>query len=183
MTTGDWVQVGSMCALILVTGFYAWQTWAMAKEIRKQRLENRPVVIPDIDTSEGSYDENMRDMAQSCFPVRITNVGTVAAVELQLTLKKPPKDLASAKLPLLLPGANWKSHFSFASDFDKDGQPIWDMPPEEGLYEIHVRFRQANSSPTVEFSEVVLPFELHWSGESYYHNLKRQGLKLDLRDL
>ena len=178
MTATDWVQAIAMVVLVVVTIFYAWQARRTVREMRLQRLTARPVVIPDIDVRLGphSYTDNMQDLAQSHFPVALTNVGTAAAIELELSLKIPPNNFISEKLPLLLPGANWTTQLTYVADFTKEGEPIFDQPPPEGLYELKVTFKSATSYPEAEFSEVTLPFDLHWAGRSFYWKIKKHEL-------
>lgn len=188
MTATDWVQAIAMVVLVGVTIFYAWQARRTVNEMRLQRLTAKPVVIPDIDIypHQKSYIENMKDIAQSTFPVALTNVGTAAAVELELSLNVPPEshptrhDFISVKLPLLLPGANWRGRLTYVADFTEEGEPIFDMPPPEGSYKLKVPFRGITSHPGAEFSEVTLPFDLHYSGKSFYWNIKRDELRQKL---
>jgi hypothetical protein len=178
MTATDWVQAVAMVVLVVVTSVYAWQTKGMVREMRLQRLTARPVVIPDIDVRYGlgSPTANMTDLAQGHFPVALTNVGTAAAIEIELSLKIPPNNLISEKLPLLLPGAKWTTQLTYVADFTKEGEPIFDQPPPEGLYELKVTFRSAPTHPEAEFSEVTLPFDLHWTGQSFYWKIKKHEL-------
>jgi len=183
MTTGDWIQVGSMCALILLTGFYAWQTWAMAKEMAKQRAEAQPLVLPDIDLyfERESYSEDMYDIALGSFPIVVANVGKAAAVDLEISLANGSNLIASRKLPLLPSGGSWKTRFSYVSDWTRDREPIFGTPPD-GLYELKVTFRSATSSKRDhEFSDVTLPFELKISGARV--QITRQRLQLKLTDI
>jgi hypothetical protein len=199
------VQIGLTIALVVITGVYAWRTFAiskaakeqaeatknqadasvkMAEEMRLQRLTAKPVVVPDIDVNfkDKFYTDKMRDLAQSDFPVVITNVGTAAALELELRLTVPTKSSVSSKLALLLPGAEWRCNLTYVADFDKDGDPIFNMPPPEGLYEFKVTFRSATSQPHAGFSEVTLPFNMYWSGTGFYWTIERQELQLKLSE-
>jgi hypothetical protein len=184
MTTTDWVQATAMIVLVVVTSVYAWQTKRMVREMRFQRLTARPVVIPDIGVlhGPGSYTDNMQDLAQSHFPVALTNVGTAAAIELELSLKIPTKNLVSEKLPLLLPGATWTTQLTYVADFTKEGEPIFDQPRPEGLHELRVTLRPAPTHPEAEFSEVTLPFDLLWTGRSFYWKIKKHELRQRLAE-
>ena len=191
MTTSDYtliiiaaVQAVAMMVLVGVTIYYAAQTRRTAEEMKLQRLAAKPVVVPDINVHphEKSYADNMQDIAQGLFPVALTNVGTAAAIELELSLKVPPesrptrREFISAKLPLLLPGADWRRELTYVADFSEKGDPIFGMPPPEGLYELKVTFRSATSNPDWQPSEVTLPFYLHWSGEGFWWEIKRHKL-------
>ena len=178
MTATDWVQAIAMVVLVGVTIFYAWQARRTAREMRLQRLAARAVVIPDIDVrfGPGSNTDNMKDLAQSHFPVGVTNVGTAAAVELELSLRIPGNNFISENLPLLLPAANWTTQLTYVTDFTEQSEPVFDLPPREGLYELKVTLRSATSSPEAEFSEVTLPFDLHWAGQSFYWKTKKHKL-------
>jgi len=178
MITTDWIQAIAMVVLVGITIFYAWQVRRTVSEMRLQRLATKPVVVPDIDAyfEQKSYIDNMRDIAQSGFPVVLANVGTATAIELELLLKTPINKFISAKLPLLLPGASWRSKLTYVADFTKEGEPIYGLPPLEGLYELKVTFRSATSYPDVQFSEVILPFDLHWAGEGFWWNISRHEL-------
>jgi len=178
MTATDWVQAAAMVILVVVTSIYAWQTKRMVTEMRLERLTARSVVIPDIDVRHGpgSYFDNMRDLAESHFPVALTNVGTAAAIELELSLKIPPNSLISERLPLLLPGATWTTQLTYVADFTEDGEPIFDQPPPEGLYELKVAFKSTPTHPEAEFSEVTLPFDLHWTKKNFLWSIKKHEL-------
>ena len=62
MTTGEWVQIILMGLLVVITGFYAWRTFAIsnatkkqAKEMKEQRYDTvRPVIDiqRDIDVAD-----------------------------------------------------------------------------------------------------------------------------------
>ncbi len=190
MTIIEWVgenaaaiQAISMVVLVGVTIFYAWQTRRTVSEMRLQRLTTRPVVIPDIDLHYGQKDfnEKMKDIAQSDFPVVLTNVGTAAVIELELFLKTPRNDSVSEKLPLLLPGGSWRSELTYVYDFTEGGEPIFSMPPPEGLYELKVSFKPATSRPNTEFSEVTLPFDLHW-GRGAFWRIERHELHQEIKE-
>ncbi len=167
--SNQWIEILMMAGLVAVTGalavYAAGQAYAsmkMAEEMRAQRVASKPVVIPDIDLQSGQryFKEKMKDIAQSNFPVVLTNVGTTAAIELELLLKTPRNDSLSQKLPLLLQGGSWRSELRYLY-FTDGGEPMFDKPPPEGLYELKVSFRPATSRPNTEFSEVTLPFDLH----------------------
>ncbi|MGB2799090.1 MAG: hypothetical protein WBC82_04530, partial [Dehalococcoidia bacterium] len=66
------------------------------------------------------------------------------------------------------------------TEFTKEGEPVFGLPPPEGLYELKVTFRSATSHPNAQPSEVALPFDLHWSGESFFQNIKRHELRWKL---
>ncbi len=186
MTITDWIQAIqaiSMVVLVVITGIYAWQTRKTVRELRLQRLASKPVVIPDIDLHFGQKDltEKMEDIAQSDFPVVLTNVGAAAAIELELFLKTPRNDSVSAKLPLLLPGGSWRSELTYVYDFTEGGEPIFSMPPPEGLYELKVTFKPATSRPNTEFSEVTLPFDLHWKYGAFWR-IERHELHQEIKE-
>ena len=175
--------------LASATIFYAMRTSDIAeatreqaKEMRERRLAAKPVLIPDIDFEKGSYDNVMKSIAQGDFPVAVTNVGTQAAIEIEVTMKGPDEKIGNSyKLPLLLPGATWKSIFVYVNEFDESGEPIFGLPPPEGLYELGVTFKPATSDNAL-FSEVSLPFELRWSRKPYYYNVMRSGLNIKLQE-
>ena len=179
MTLTDWIQASSMVVLVGVTIFYAWQVRRTVSEMKLQRLSVKPVLVPDIDSNATKY---MKSIAQSDFPVVVTNVGTQAAIEIEVTMTGPDGKIANFyKLPLLLPGATWKSIFTCVNEFDESGEPIFGLPPSEGLYELGVTFKPATSENPL-FSEVSLPFELRWSRQPYYYNVMRSGLKIKLQE-
>jgi len=158
----------------------------MAEEMKLQRLAARPFVIPDIDIyfSHSSHIEKMKELAESEFPIILTNVGTAAAIELELSLKAPDDDnYAYTRLPLLLPGAEWKSTLTYVWDYDDEKHPIFNMPPHEGFYELKVTFKSAVSQTTTQLSEVTLPFDLQWSKQGYWWNIKRHNLKQNILEI
>lgn len=146
--------------------------------MRLQRLTARPAVIPDINVlhGSGSYTDNMQDLAQSHFPVALTNVGTAAAIELELSVETPTNSFISKKLHLLLPAATWTTQLTYVADLTEEGEPVFDQPPPEGFYEPKVTFRSAPTHPEAEFSEVTLPFDLCWTGRSFYSKMKKHEL-------
>ncbi len=189
----DVTQIFLTGLLVVVTCIYVWLTHAISKtakqqayasvemvrEMREQRLSAKPVVVPDIDSNATGY---MKSIAQSDFPVVVTNVGTQAAIEIEVTMKGPDGKIGNFyKLPLLLPGATWKSIFVYVNEFDESGEPIFGLPPPEGLYELGVTFKPATSDNAL-FSEVSLPFELRWSRKPYYYNVMRSGLNIKLQE-
>lgn len=158
------IDLYTTTTLVAVTAKYATLTHAMAKymeiqaeEMKKQRLAARPFVIPDIDlhAPEKSYSENMKDLAQGLFPLKITNVGTASAIELELMLRTATLSV-STELPLLLPSANWRAQFQYT------------CPPLEGNYELKVSFRAINAKPDSPPLEVILPFELKLVGTEWW---------------
>jgi hypothetical protein len=177
MTITDWIQATAMVVLVCATIFYAWQTRRTVREMELQRLAAKPVVIPDINIRFGQtfveYSNTMMDLAQGDFPVILTNVGTATAIELELSLKLPQNDFISTKLPLLLPGASWKSNLSYVSDFDKAGEPIFGLPPPEGHYELKATSR---SSDSPQRFEITLPFDLHCSKGGAFWRIKRDKI-------
>ncbi len=183
MTITDWIQASSMVVLVVVTSYYALQTKKTVRELRLQRLASKPAVIPDIDLHSGQKDfkEKMKDIAQSNFPVVLTNVGTAAAIELELFLKTPRNDSVSQKLPLLLAGGSWRGELTYLYDFTDGGAPIFDKPPPEGLYELKVSFKPATSRPNTEFSEVTLPFDLH-RGWGDIWRIERQEIHREIKE-
>ena len=192
MTASDVIQIVLMGLLVVVTGIYAWRTFAisnatkkqadasvkMAEEMSLQRLAAKPAVIPDIDIhfEQKDYTDRMRSIAESDFPVVLTNVGTAAAVELELFLKTPRNEFVSTKLPLLLRDGIWKSTLTYVYEFTEEGEPIFSQPPPEGLYELKVVFRSATFEPNQPFSEFILPFDLHWSGKDFWWKIERHKL-------
>lgn len=184
MMATDWIQAIATVVLVGVTILYVWQTHRMAKEMQLQRLAAKPVLIPDInvrfDQTFDEYTEKMRDLAQGDFPVILTNVGTEAAIEIELSLKPPSKKAISVKLPLLLPGGSWKKELTYISEYDDAGDPIYGLPPPEGGYEIKVAFRSANSS---QLFEVTLPFDLHCTKGGAFWQIKRSKLSYKLSEV
>ncbi len=178
MTITDWIQAISMVVLVGVTSYYAWQTRRTVQELRLQRLASKPVVIPDVDLEQRGYDSSMKLIAQSNFPVLLTNVGTAAAIELELLLITPESltGLTGTKLPLLLPGATWRGIVSYWGELDEQGKQIFTLPPPEGLYELKVTFR-SNAMQDSKLLEVVVPFELRRSGEAYYYTIEKGKLR------
>ena len=197
---GQTMNLLLLLALVCVTAVYAQRTaeianetkkqanasLKMAEEMKLQRLAARPFVIPDIDIyfSHSSHIEKMKELAESEFPIILTNVGTAAAIELELSLKAPDDDnYAYTRLPLLLPGAEWKSTLTYVWDYDDEKHPIFNMPPHEGFYELKVTFKSAVSQTTTQLSEVTLPFDLQWSKQGYWWNIKRHNLKQNILEI
>jgi len=197
MTTSEWVQIILMGVLVVVTGIYAWRTFAISKSskkqadasinvaevMKKQLMAARPFVIPDIDVhgNQNTYVENMRDLAQSHFPVAITNVGAATAIELELFLIAPKGNPISTKLPLLLQGGSWRNKLTYVCEFNENGGPIFDMPPPEGRYELKVKFRSAVAEEDMQFSEVTLPFDLH-RGWGVIWRIERHELHREIKE-
>ena len=131
MTITDWIQASSMVVLVGVTIFYAWQARRTVSEMKLQRLSAKPVVVPDIDIhfEQKDFTEKTDDLLQGAFPLVLTNVGTAAAIELELLLITPSNVILSSKLPLLLPGASWRRKLPFVSDFTDEGEPIFTTAP------------------------------------------------------
>lgn len=170
------VQSVAILVLVVVTIYYARQTRRMAEEMRLQRLAARPFVVPNI----RDYDYDQKNIAQGTIPVNITNVGTAAAVELELYLKSPTNNTISSKLPLLLPNNEWPILFSYTDEFSKEGEPVYGLPPPEGLWELKVTFKSTVDHPGSEPSEVILPVDLYWAGEGSLWKIKRHELKRKL---
>lgn len=167
-----------VACLVGATIVYARASMKMAEVMKKQLMAARPFVIPDIDVhgNQKTYVENMRDLAQSYFPVAITNVGAATAIELELFLIAPKGNPISTKLPLLLQGGSWRNKLTYVYEFNENGEPIFDMPPPEGRYELKVKFRSAVAEEDMQFSEVTLPFDLQWSGTDFYWKIERHKL-------
>lgn len=198
MLGSEWVSVIVTAVLAGITGFYAKRTAdiakltkqqaeasvKMAEEMRQQRLATRPVVIPDIDihSDDKLYGHKVRGLAQSDFPLILTNVGTAAALELGIELVIPTKESISIKLPLSLQGAQWIGKLTYVADFDAAGEPIFNQPPPEGTYELSVTFKSTSPKSNAESSKVTLPFDLHWSGRAYYWTVRRKELLLKLSE-
>ena len=139
----------------------------MAEEMRLQRLAAKPVVVPDVDIhyEDKDYDSKMGDLAQSDFPVILTNVGTAAALELEVRIEDPMARYAYEELPLLLPNATWRGRIPIV-DVNAEGEAIFDQPPFEGVYQLKVTFKSVDSLD-VKPLEVVLPFELTMAGDDW----------------
>jgi len=117
MTTGELIQVIPMGLLVLVTGIYAWRTFAISKaaekqatEIREQRYsESLPLLAPDItrdwDTQGFEPNEVPHVYLQTGIGMKITwhNVDKGVAINSRFSLYTAPLDSSPGKALFLPP--------------------------------------------------------------------------------
>jgi hypothetical protein len=176
INVGHIIEIIVLLGLVLITAKYVIKTGEIAKftkeqaeEMRLQRSEAKPFVVPDTAPTFGR--EFLKSIAPGIilvkFPVSITNVGNAAAVELELSLTLPDKidakyEHLTTKLPTLMRDRMWKYEFSYAIETTTDETQIENVHPPEGKYELKVTFKSATSNEGTRPSEVTLPFKLSW---------------------
>ena len=162
MTTGELIQVILMGLLVVVTGIYAWRTFAisnaakeqsdasveMAKEMREQRImASRPVIIQKaIERGKYSTERDMPDDFEIC------NVGNGPAIELEISLlNKERYQITSERKTYLRAG---EPPIQFA--------PFQSVDLEEALYYVVCEYQGilSRSQKAQTWYQTWLPFEL-----------------------
>ena len=105
MTITDWIQAISMVVLVLVTGIYAWRTFAiskatkkqadasvkMAEEMKEQRVTaSRPVVVQKAVHEKDIYEGSTKDYFSH---FEAYNKGNGPAIEVEISLLDNDKNL------------------------------------------------------------------------------------------
>jgi hypothetical protein len=127
MTATDWIQAISMVVLVIVTGIYAWRTFAisrgtkkqadasakMAEEMREQRLsEAQPYLLLRLRDEAIQWDEIENKRPPNEFGIEIRNEGKGPAINVWAALWDAKKAFFGDSRGYLAPGEKWETSIS-----------------------------------------------------------------------
>lgn len=92
ITDPMWFNAVALFVLVIITGFYAWQTRKLVKEAREQRLLSiRPVLKVELVSKKPKVRIVGEKLEASLF-LRVKNIGNGTMVDLEYTIIKPIKN-------------------------------------------------------------------------------------------
>lgn len=92
ITDPMWFNAVALVVLVIITGFYAWQTQKLVKEAREQRLLSiRPVLKVELVSKKPNV-RIVGEKTEASLFLRVKNVGNGTMVSLEYTIIKPIKN-------------------------------------------------------------------------------------------